>query len=161
MKYLTLDWLRKHKAHREALQVFESRFGTKKATIKEVVDYLHKIKRPDLEVWLLDRTVPLTIAMIEAGANIHVYNDFILRSAASRGWLDMVKCLVEYGVDIHAMDDLVLCLAAIRGHLGAVKYLVEHDANVHARLNFTLKLARRNHHTRTAKFLEKAAALAV
>lgn len=156
MKYLTLDWLRKHKAYREALQVFESRFGTKKATIKEVVNYLHKIKRPDLEVWLLDRTVPLTIAMIEAGANIHAYNDLILYSATSRGWLDMVKCLAERDVDIHVMGDLALCLAAIRGHLGVVKYLVvEHDADIHTRLNFTLELARRNSHTRTVRFLEK------
>ena len=110
---------------------------------------------------MLGISVSLTIAMIEAGANIHVYNDYLLHSAVSQGWLAMVKCLVgKYGLDIHAMDDLVLCLAVIEGRLEVAKYLVEKNANVHARLKFTLKMARQRRHTKTADFLEKVAAQA-
>jgi hypothetical protein len=156
MKYLTLDWLKKHGACEGALRVFELRFGTE-ATIKEVIDYLRVIEEPTWEGWLLCQTVPLTIAMIEVGADIHVANDYALCWAVAKGRLNVVKYLVKAGVNIHTANDYALCLAAFNGHLSVVKYLVEKGADIHARNDHALYLARSSHHPRIVKFLGKAA----
>ena len=156
MKYLTLDWLEKHKASEEEINRFEKRFGTK-ATIKEVVDVLHEINKPHWEAFLLAQSLPLTIAMIEAGADIHANNDVALCLAAELDHLGLVEYLVENGIDIHANHDFALRSVAARGHLKLAKYLVEHGADIHANDDLALFFAKYNKHTRTAEFLEKVA----
>ena len=153
MKELTLDWLEKYKACEEAIDEFKRRFGTK-AKIKDVVDELHRIKRSDWEAWLLAQTLPLTIAMIEAGANVHAENDLALCWVAYfYNNLSILKYLVEHDANIHAKDDFALRYSAERGHFNIVKYLVENGANVHARNNEALCWATYRRHTRTAEFL--------
>jgi len=58
--------------------------------------------------------------LLEAGADIHVWNDVPLRNASCYGHLEIVKLLLEYGADIHANDD---------SHLEVVKVLLEAGAN--------------------------------
>ena len=65
--------------------------------------------------------------LIEQGADIHVYNDYVLRYSAENGNLELVKYLIEKGADIHANDDYALCWSAENGHLKVVKYLKSLD----------------------------------
>ena len=153
MKSITLKWLKNRNTYKELVKIFEEKFG-KKATIKQIVDYLHEINRPDWEGWLMTQEPKITIAMIDNGANIHVHDDFVLFWATVNGYLDLVKLLVEKGVDIHAWDDYALRLAAWNGHLDLVKFLSKKGADIHTRDDGALRWAIEKSHLKVVKFLK-------
>ena len=64
-------------------------------------------------------------ALNKKGANIHAFDDIALRTASTKGHLEVVKYLVEHGANIHENDDEAFRYAAKHGHLDVVKYLVE------------------------------------
>ena len=85
----------------------------------------------------------------------------MLRRAATRGWLDIVKECIAAGVAIDAPDPsdaTPLHWAALSGHLEIVRYLVEQGASVTATTNYgnqTAKdVAADNGHTDVVEYLE-------
>ena len=95
---------------------------------------------------------------IKQGANIHAYNEYILRLAARNGHLEIVKYLVEQGADIHADNDCALQWAAQNDHLKIVKYLVEHGADIHADNDLALRYVAQHGHFNIVKyFVEQGA----
>ena len=152
MEFITLEWLKGKNAYDEAVEIFENEFG-KKATIKQVIDYLHKINKPHFEVWLMTQEAEITIAMINNGANIHVLDDYLLRWAVTCNYFDLVKFLVEKGADIHAENDCALRWAANYGRLDLVKVLVEKGADIHAKNDSALRWAAENGHLNVVKVL--------
>ena len=70
--------------------------------------------------------IPLTKALIMAGANIHVNAGQPLRNACKLGHIGQVKCLVEAGADVHATDEKGLTplhYARAKGFADIVSYL--------------------------------------
>jgi hypothetical protein len=89
----------------------------------------------------------------EIGVDLHSYDDYALRNAATNGHLEVVKYLVEHGANIHADNDYALRNAATNGHLEVVQYLVEHGANIHARYDYALRWSAQNGHLEVVKYL--------
>lgn len=153
---ITLAWLEKRNACEPALLVFKETFG-ETATIKAIVDHLHKINRPDWEAWLLSQEIFTAIAMVECGANIHAKNDYALCRASGRGRLPLVMYLVGQRADIHAFDDFGLRWAAGCGYFAVVRFLIQQGANVRAKNDHALCWAMEKGHTKVAKLLKRTA----
>ena len=64
--------------------------------------------------------------LLEAGADVHVDNDYALKWASMNGYEGVVRLLLEAGADVHADNDLALGLASANGHEGVVKILKEY-----------------------------------
>src|SRR3990167_8398204 len=79
--------------------------------------------------------------LVEHGADIHIQDDYPLRSASENGKFDVVKYLVEHDADIHAEYDDALIVACQHGYIHIVKYLVENGADVHANNDDALRWA--------------------
>lgn len=73
--------------------------------------------------------------------DIHFSNDFLLRTSAENGCIDLVKLLIEKGANIHADNDYALLYSGDNGHLEVVKYLIEQGADIHAKDDFVLILS--------------------
>jgi hypothetical protein len=109
---------------------FRAIFG-KRATIEAVLQRLQNPKEKDEHIndygpwlgWLMGQTPELTIALLKAGANVHVYDDFALRWAARDGYVETVKILLKAGANVHACDDYALYLAEKYGNKETVKIL--------------------------------------
>jgi len=94
----------------------------------------------------------------EQGINIHAGDDYALRLAAYKGYLNVVKYLIGQGADIHACNDDPLIRASENGHLEVIKYLVEQGADIYAYDNYALQLAAYNGYLNVVKYLvEKGA----
>jgi hypothetical protein len=157
VKFITLRWLKKKRVPNHVVKVFKKKFG-RKATIKQIVDYLHKINRPDLEGWLMAQELEITIAMIANGADIHADDDSALRRAVEKACLDLTKFLIEKGADIHALSDYALRRAVKNGYFDMVKLLLEKGADIHAYCDYPLKRAVKNGYFDMVKLLlEKGA----
>lgn len=63
---------------------------------------------------------------ISLGANLHEYNDCVLRNAVEHGQLEVVRYLISIGADPHRMyyDCNLLKIAAVYGQLEMVRYLI-------------------------------------
>jgi ankyrin repeat protein len=76
----------------------------------------------------------ITRYLIEMGANLHEDNDWVLRNAAERGNLKMVKLLVELGATINTYspngDNALDWACRNGGHLEMVKYLIEKGSDL-------------------------------
>ena len=94
---------------------------------------------------------------IQAGADVHAYNDYALRWASLNGHLAVVEVLVKVA-DIHADDDYALRFASFYGHLSVVEFLVKVGANVHAADDAALRFASSSGHLAVVEFLVKAGA---
>ena len=68
--------------------------------------------------------------LLAHGADLHVDNEYALRSASANGELTVVKLLLDREADVHANYDEALRLAATRGHHAVVELLLNHGANV-------------------------------
>lgn len=64
--------------------------------------------------------------LLEAGADIHVNNDYALRMTSGNGCVETVKILLNAGADIHARDDEALRWASSNGHAEVVNLLQNH-----------------------------------
>ena len=97
--------------------------------------------------------------LIEQGADIHIGNDAVFNTACHNGHLDIVRCLVKHGANIHIGDYFVLRSAADGGHFEIVKYLVEIGANVNAVDSLALTVACKRKHFEIVKCLMQAGAV--
>lgn len=79
--------------------------------------------------------------LIKASADIHAYNDAILRCASEFNHILVVKLLLENGADIHAENNEALRSASYYGYTKIVKLLLENHANIHARNDEALRWA--------------------
>ena len=66
--------------------------------------------------------------LLNAGANVHAWNDTALRLASHYGHTEIVKILLNAGADVHARDDYALRLASEKGRTEVIKVLKEHGA---------------------------------
>jgi len=65
----------------------------------------------------------------QRGANLHDFEEYLLRKAASEGHNHVVTYLVENGADVHAMNDLALQWAARAERESTVQLLIEKGAD--------------------------------
>jgi ankyrin repeat protein len=65
--------------------------------------------------------------------NIHFNDDILFSTAASKGYLHIMRYFIEDSpkIDIHTGDEMALRFAASEGHLDVVKYLVGRGADIH------------------------------
>ena len=87
-----------------------------------------KIWNIELERTCLQNNIHIINLLLEAGANIHEDDDYVLREACYRGRLDVAKTLIEHGADVDAHGGDPLALAAQGDHLEIVKLLLEAGA---------------------------------
>jgi len=66
--------------------------------------------------------------LLDAGANVHAYNDIALRKAINYGHADVVKLLLDAGADVHADNYGALQWASDNEHTDVVKILKDHIA---------------------------------
>ncbi len=77
------------------------------------------------------------------GGDMHIEDNYLLRTASSRSYLDIIEYLVSLGspqgrdgprADIHINGDILIVVAANFGQLPTVKYFVDNglDVNAHA-----------------------------
>jgi Ankyrin repeats (3 copies) len=71
--------------------------------------------------------------LLDWGLDIHAADDYALRIASQRGYLEIVRLALKYGADVHAKDDYSLLAATERGHTEIVKLLLDAGADVHSR----------------------------
>lgn len=97
--------------------------------------------------------IEIVKALLRAGADVNVENDYPLRLACKAGCLEMAICFLEAGSDVHANKDDALLSAAAEGHIEIVKYLVEEGADIHARGDAMMRFAILNGHFEVMNFL--------
>lgn len=91
---------------------------------------MRDINKQVIEVIQLGYIDELKYLVEVVGADIHVDDDYPLRTATYRGHLNIVKYLIEKGATINIMDGITLRLATYAGNFKMVKYLVENGANI-------------------------------
>jgi ankyrin repeat protein len=89
------------------------------------------------------------------GANIKVGNDVIMRTAASRGDVELVKFAIKHGANVNAQNGYALIQASKNGRLPVVRYLVTHGADVTANNNQAIVLAAKGGYLYTVQHLLK------
>ena len=87
----------------------------------------------------------LVRGLLEAGDDVHEYDDYALRWASLHGHLEVVQLLLEAGANVHAWDDAALLWAVENGHAEVVKLLLKSGANVHAWDDYAIPSASENH----------------
>jgi Ankyrin repeats (3 copies)/Ankyrin repeat len=91
--------------------------------------------------------------LLDAGADMHVYDDYALYLASGDGHADVVALLIERGADVHAANDSALANASEYGHDNVVNLLIGLGADVHACNDYALRLASSHGHTATVAVL--------
>ena len=75
--------------------------------------------------------------------------------AARDGQTEIVELLLEAGADVHAWEDVALRLAADGGHVETIQALLEAGADVHAENDESLHGAEENCHSEAARLLQQ------
>lgn len=91
-------------------------------------------------------------AALDAGADIHVHDEWPLFIAARGGYESVVRLLLDRGADIHAHNDWALTWAAWGGHEAVVCLLLDRGANVGA---VALELVAKGGHKAVFKLLKE------
>lgn len=90
---------------------------------------LHLGCRKDLEGSMFEAVkhgnLVMTETLLDCGADVHEYRDFVLRRACADGRLDLVKLLVDRGADIHVKRDGALRRACRNRRWDVVEYLIQ------------------------------------
>lgn len=100
----------------------------------------------------------IMIQLIEAGADVHAWNDSALRSAAKNGNNGMVTILLDAGADVDAMDSQALKLAVEGGYEDVVESLIDAGSSVSNLKNPPLAAALKNKNNNIIKMLTDAGA---
>ena len=123
------------------------------------------VKDPDGDKWranmiILEKRYELSDVetiklLIEKGADIHAYNNNVLRWASEYGHSNIVKLLIEKWNNIDAHDCYALYFASKNNHVDIVKFLVEIWINVLTDFDFDsiLRVASENNHLDVINFL--------
>ena len=61
--------------------------------------------------------------LLNAGANVHAWNDEALRYSSGNGHIEVVKLLLNADANVHACDDEASYWAFFNGHTEVVKLL--------------------------------------
>ncbi len=77
----------------------------------------------------LTKDLEKTKKLIELGADIHFWGDYVLRLACTFGYTEVVKLLLLYGADVNAQDGTPLKNAVSNNHKEIIKLLVENGAD--------------------------------
>ena len=85
--------------------------------------------------------------LLDAGANVQVDNNVILRNIVQRGYIygytKLAKLLLEYGADVHAINEEALLASINSGCESMVKILLDaganYDAIKHNKMNRTMR----------------------
>jgi hypothetical protein len=94
------------------------------------------------------------MCFVSKGANIHMDNERVLRSAVVRNHLKIVKYLVsECAANIHIYNDNPVRTACESGYLKMAKYLISKGADIHAIGGYALREASRNGHLKIVQYL--------
>ena len=152
MRFITVKWLRKRGACCDGIKIFMDEFG-EIASIKQVIDKLRQIKKPEWEGWLMAQELKMTKAMLKNGADIHACKDFALQLVVADGRFKVAKLLLKNGADIHACKDFALQLAVLDGRFKVAKLLLENGADTHAMDNCVIKSAVENNDLKLVKLL--------
>jgi len=96
--------------------------------------------------------------LLDAGANVHAYNDWALQWASQNGRTEVVKLLLDAGANVHANSDWALRWASLHGYIEVVKLLLGAGANVHAMDDWALQWASNDGHVEVVKLLLNAGA---
>lgn len=78
-----------------------------------------------------DMIYRLVKILLQNGANIHIRNDKILRTAARYNYLKILKLALQYGADIHAKNEQALITTASKGYIESFLLLFEQGADIH------------------------------
>lgn len=82
-------------------------------------------------------------------------NNMLLRIAAERGYLDLVKYFIKYGADPTARDNFAIKMAAKNGHYEMVEYLLPlPGVDPTAEMSYAMTMAKNNGHTKVVQLLE-------
>ncbi len=100
----------------------------------------------DLSVVVREGYEKRMIYMNKHGANIDANYEYLLRQAAARGYLDIIKYLISKSNTIHSKDIYsdALVQAALNGHLNVVKYFTEENyprADINYKDDWALRIA--------------------
>jgi len=107
---------------------------------------------------VMENAYDIVEILLKAGANVHVNNEFPLTYAVMHMHKDMVKLLIDHGADVHALHDYAIRVASERNHPPVVSLLVDAGADVDAMGGEPLILACKNGHRLVAEILVKAGA---
>ncbi|KAJ1551709.1 hypothetical protein HK096_003711 [Nowakowskiella sp. JEL0078] len=133
---------------------WKSQSGLLQVTTNELIcdlDTAGQLAKPELDLirWILLQV---------SNKNFRCQDDdiTILRVAAARGNLDVVRWLIEEeGIDVSCDRDMAVCEAAVNGHIEVVKYLHQKGANIHARWETCSRKSAANGHLSLLKWLKE------
>ena len=89
-----------------------------------------------------------------AGAGIIDKNSVLLHSS-SAGHIRSIKAVLQAGANIHAFDDAALRIAAWKGRTDAVRVLLQNGADKHANKDEAFEWARQQNHLETMTVLQE------
>lgn len=96
----------------------------------------------------------LIIEAVKRGADISANCNYVLRSAAFNGHLDIVKyCVEEKRIAINVEYNFTVEYASVNGFLDMVKYAVEKGADIHTGNDMPLRKAAIQGHLPVVKYL--------
>jgi len=95
----------------------------------------------------------LAVILLQNGANVEAGDGQPLRWAARKGLTNLVTLLLEKGADVHAREDMALREAAEYGQAEVVKVLLAAGAHTHDFQNYALRWAAENGHLEVVKIL--------
>jgi ankyrin repeat protein len=93
-----------------------------------------------LEIAVLRKDYHMVKLLLEAGADVHVHNDYPLRTAAQKGCTRIVDLLIQFGANVHVDDEIALKWAITLKRIKVVELLVKANANVHIHNEYPLML---------------------
>ena len=98
--------------------------------------------------------IPILEFLISKGADVHVYNERVLRYAVENNHLPLVELSVSKGADVRIFDSYNLMVAAKNGCLPILKFLASHKARMGPKnIDMLITLAKENHHKETVAWL--------
>ena len=92
--------------------------------------------------------------LLDAGADVHYFDDYALQQACYYGHFEIVKILLDAGADVHTDNNQALRWASDEGYSDIVKLLLNAGADVHALSDCALRYARDFRHFDVVKILK-------
>lgn len=126
---LTVENLRELGASDSAISFFKETFRTR-CTVQEFVKEVQRLKRVDLEVWILSHDPKLIEVAIRCGANVHVSNDYAIRTSSANGRAEVVDILIKHGANPCVKNSSALLWASMNWSPKTMKLLIEAGADI-------------------------------
>lgn len=117
--------------------------------IKSIINDLHILLNDEM----IDEFIKWTYTYGKSIHTITHIHNALLNWTANINDLSLVKLLIKNGVDLHVDNDYVLRSSCETGLTTIVKYLIKKGANISADNNYSLKWSVRNCHLKVVKLL--------